>query len=153
MARGFDRQVAEIRVRVAVLNRYTALGIPVAEAAGQVRPGKGSTVVQRTLQQSPLELSENDGVHIAAMESGRRGPDRNALDRDHQIANLDTFTRAERAFDQKEHARRLSEASAGARHRPMSVTRKPTDSTPTAGADPMFLPGFNQSQSQTHPTN
>jgi hypothetical protein len=29
MARDFDRQVAEIQIRIAVLNRYTALGIPV----------------------------------------------------------------------------------------------------------------------------
>lgn len=29
MARDFDRQVAEIQVRIAVLNRYTALGIAV----------------------------------------------------------------------------------------------------------------------------
>ncbi|MFP3386198.1 IS5/IS1182 family transposase, partial [Tritonibacter sp. SIMBA_163] len=29
MSRNFDRQVAEIQVRIAVLNRYTALGIPV----------------------------------------------------------------------------------------------------------------------------
>ena len=34
MARGFDRQVAEIHVRIAVLNRYTALGIPVTEPVG-----------------------------------------------------------------------------------------------------------------------
>lgn len=34
MARDFDRQVAEIQVRVAVLNRYTAFGIPVTVAAG-----------------------------------------------------------------------------------------------------------------------
>jgi hypothetical protein len=34
MARDFDRQVAEIQLRVAVLNRYTALGIRGAEAAG-----------------------------------------------------------------------------------------------------------------------
>ena len=31
MARNFERQVAEIQVRVAALNRYTALGIPVTE--------------------------------------------------------------------------------------------------------------------------
>ena len=31
-ARDFDRQVAELQVRIAVLNGYTALGIPVAEA-------------------------------------------------------------------------------------------------------------------------
>jgi hypothetical protein len=31
MAQDFDRQVAEIQIRIAVLNRYTALGIPVTE--------------------------------------------------------------------------------------------------------------------------
>jgi hypothetical protein len=41
MARDFDRQVAELQVRIAVLNGYTALGIPVTEAVGQVCPGKG----------------------------------------------------------------------------------------------------------------
>ncbi len=34
MARDFDRQVAEIQIRVAVLNRYTALGTPITEPAG-----------------------------------------------------------------------------------------------------------------------
>jgi len=34
MARDFDRQVAEIQIRIAVLNRYTTLGIPVTEAVG-----------------------------------------------------------------------------------------------------------------------
>lgn len=34
MARDFDRQVAEIQIRVAVLNRYTALGIPVTKVVG-----------------------------------------------------------------------------------------------------------------------
>ncbi|UWS78246.1 IS5 family transposase [Phaeobacter sp. G2] len=34
MAWDFDRQVAEIQVRIAVLNRYTALGIPVTEPVG-----------------------------------------------------------------------------------------------------------------------
>jgi hypothetical protein len=33
-ARDFDRQVAELQVRVAVLNGFTALGIPVTEAVG-----------------------------------------------------------------------------------------------------------------------
>ena len=31
-ARDFDRQVAEVQVRVAVLNGFTAIGIPVTEA-------------------------------------------------------------------------------------------------------------------------
>ena len=34
MATDFDRQVAEVQVRIAVLNRYTALGLPVTEAVG-----------------------------------------------------------------------------------------------------------------------
>ncbi|KAA8608222.1 transposase [Salipiger aestuarii] len=34
MSTDFDRQVAEIHVRIAVLNRYTALGIPVTVPAG-----------------------------------------------------------------------------------------------------------------------
>lgn len=34
MAQDFDRQVAEIQFRIAVLNRYTSLGIPVTEAVG-----------------------------------------------------------------------------------------------------------------------
>ena len=34
MARDFDRQVAELQTRIAVLNRYTALGIPVTESVG-----------------------------------------------------------------------------------------------------------------------
>jgi hypothetical protein len=34
MVRDIDRQIAAIQVRVAVLNRYTALGIPVTEPVG-----------------------------------------------------------------------------------------------------------------------
>ena len=34
MARDFDRQVAEFQVRVAVLNGFTALGIPVTKVTG-----------------------------------------------------------------------------------------------------------------------
>jgi len=34
MARDFERQVAEIQIRIAVLNRYTALGIPITEPVG-----------------------------------------------------------------------------------------------------------------------
>jgi hypothetical protein len=33
-ARDFDRQVAELQVRIAVLDGYTAPGIPVTETAG-----------------------------------------------------------------------------------------------------------------------
>jgi hypothetical protein len=34
MARDFERPVAEIQVHIAVLNRYTALGIPITEPVG-----------------------------------------------------------------------------------------------------------------------
>jgi len=34
MARDLERQVAEVQIRIAVLNRYTALGIPVTEPVG-----------------------------------------------------------------------------------------------------------------------
>jgi hypothetical protein len=34
MARDFDRQVAELHVRIAVLNGYTVLSIPVTEPVG-----------------------------------------------------------------------------------------------------------------------
>ena len=41
MARDFDRQVADLQVRIAVLNGYTALGIPVTEPVALARPRKG----------------------------------------------------------------------------------------------------------------
>jgi hypothetical protein len=34
MARDFDRRIAELQVRIASLNGYTALGIPITEAVG-----------------------------------------------------------------------------------------------------------------------
>lgn len=41
MTRDFDREVAELQVRAAVLNGNTALGIPVTEATGYLRLGEG----------------------------------------------------------------------------------------------------------------
>jgi len=34
MARYFDRQMAEVQVRIAALNGYTALGIPITKTVG-----------------------------------------------------------------------------------------------------------------------
>ncbi len=45
-SRDFDRQVAELQIRAAVLNGDTALGIPIAEPVGQVVPGKGNSDLQ-----------------------------------------------------------------------------------------------------------
>ncbi len=50
MARDFDRQVAELQVRAAVPNGYTAPGIPVTRPAGQVRPRKGDLQASRLLR-------------------------------------------------------------------------------------------------------
>ena len=41
MSRDFDRQVAELQIRAAILNRFTALGTPLTLRAGWVCPGKG----------------------------------------------------------------------------------------------------------------
>lgn len=40
-ARDFDRQVAEFQIRVAALNGFASLGIPVPETVGCVCQGKG----------------------------------------------------------------------------------------------------------------
>ena len=40
-AQDFERQVAEVQVRVAVLNGFSALGIPVTKLVGEVCPGRG----------------------------------------------------------------------------------------------------------------
>jgi hypothetical protein len=53
MARDFDRQVAEIQIRIAALNCYTTLGIPITEAEGQVRPEKAAPTITRFVQQNP----------------------------------------------------------------------------------------------------
>ena len=53
MARDFDRQVAELQVRIAVLNGYTALGIPVTEARGISLSGeRGTPAISSFVQQS-----------------------------------------------------------------------------------------------------
>ena len=34
MSRNFDRQVAELQIRAAILNRFTSLGTPLTQRAG-----------------------------------------------------------------------------------------------------------------------
>lgn len=40
MAQDFDRQVPEVQTRIAVLNGYAALIIPIVEAVGRILPSK-----------------------------------------------------------------------------------------------------------------
>jgi hypothetical protein len=47
MARDFDRQVAEVEVRIAILNGYAALGIPAQKPWSKSVRGKGRTVHQQ----------------------------------------------------------------------------------------------------------
>lgn len=53
VARGFDRQGAEIQIRIAVPRRYTTVGTHVTQVLGQVLPERGSTACNRSVQQSP----------------------------------------------------------------------------------------------------
>ena len=54
MARDFDRQVAEVQVRIAVMNGYTALGIPITDGRGMNPSGeRGNPLSNAFMQQSP----------------------------------------------------------------------------------------------------
>jgi hypothetical protein len=54
MARDFDRQVAEIQVRIAIMNGYTQLGIPVTKNCGINVSGKRESPFSNGfVQQSP----------------------------------------------------------------------------------------------------
>jgi hypothetical protein len=59
MARDFDRQVAELQVRVAALNGCTALGISVTKVASQVCPGKGSVRPSADLRKRADQSCQN----------------------------------------------------------------------------------------------
>ena len=48
-AHDFDRQVAEIQIRAAILNDFTAFGIPRAAAVGKIGLGEGDTRPQTHL--------------------------------------------------------------------------------------------------------
>ena len=64
MARDFDRQVAEFQVRVAVLNGYTALGIPVTKVVGQVCLGIGEVRPSTDLCNRALSRSKDGPAHF-----------------------------------------------------------------------------------------
>lgn len=64
-AQDFDRQVAEHRLRVAVLNGFTALGTPSTEVAAEVCPGKGDAWPSGHLCKRALRRS-------MSLESSRR---------------------------------------------------------------------------------
>jgi hypothetical protein len=54
MARDFDRQTAELQVRIAILNRFTALGIPVTQPVAKPRQGKGKFGLQAFCATRPV---------------------------------------------------------------------------------------------------
>ena len=58
MARDIGRQVAELQIRIAVLNGFTALGIPVTDGCGISPSGeRGTSAITRFAQQSRLRSS------------------------------------------------------------------------------------------------
>ena len=66
MAPDFDRQVAELQVRIAVLNGYTPPGISVSEALGSVHPGKGNPGHQPMCATEPRAPTGERGAAIGA---------------------------------------------------------------------------------------
>jgi hypothetical protein len=67
MARDFDRQVAEVQVRVAVLNGFTALGVPVTKVVGQVCPAKGTARPSDDLRDRACFMANNPVAPGAAL--------------------------------------------------------------------------------------
>ena len=58
MSRDFDRQVAALQIRAAILNRFTALGTPITQRAGQGCQGKRPLRPSEDLRnQAPGEAS------------------------------------------------------------------------------------------------
>lgn len=55
-ARDFDRQVAEIQIRVAVRNGFTALGIAVTKVVEKLRPGEGAVRLSADLCSRALQV-------------------------------------------------------------------------------------------------
>ncbi len=53
MARDVDRQTAELQLRIAILNRFTALGIPVTEPVVRAARGKGTLSLQAVRATEP----------------------------------------------------------------------------------------------------
>ncbi len=80
MSRDFDRQVAELQIRAAILNRFTALGTPLTQRMEQVCPGKGKVRPSRDLRNkaggsSFRNASKSSGSNFfAAMNCQLIGP-------------------------------------------------------------------------------
>jgi hypothetical protein len=54
MSRDFDRQVAELQIKAAILNRFTALGPPLRSAKDRSVLGKGTSGLQRICATKPM---------------------------------------------------------------------------------------------------
>jgi len=61
MARDFARQVAELQVRAAILNRFTALGTPVTVRVGKIRLGKGGAYLASEFRNNAPSSDGNRG--------------------------------------------------------------------------------------------
>jgi hypothetical protein len=70
MARDFDRELAELQVRLAVLNGDTAPGIPVTRAVAHDCPGQGSLGHHTICATEPV--ANDPGMKVGS--GGGRGP-------------------------------------------------------------------------------
>ena len=75
MARDFDRQVAELQIRIAVLNGYTALGIPVTEPVDGPSWEKGNLGIQNRFVQQSRESPQLDfQIGVCESRPNTKGP-------------------------------------------------------------------------------
>jgi hypothetical protein len=75
MARDFDRQVAEVQIRIAVMNGYTVLGIPVTETVGRIRSGKEEHRTSEALCNRALQAGQDEPqtLHYAITPNSSMG--------------------------------------------------------------------------------
>lgn len=67
VARDLDRRVTEVQGRIAVMNGDTALGLTVAIAVGQFRPGIWVARSQATCANDSCQLTTRSGWRGAAL--------------------------------------------------------------------------------------
>ena len=71
-ARDFDRQTAELQSRIAILNRHTALGIPLTRPAACPHGGKGAPGPQLICATEPLVAGGRALARVTRVRLGRR---------------------------------------------------------------------------------
>lgn len=82
MARNFHRPLAELQIRAATLNRFTAFGTPQTQRMGQVCPG-------RRVLELRLNCATEPGSSFIADRTGAMSAEANLVDKTFLIAKID----------------------------------------------------------------